>query len=66
MLIRSQYEIYKFFMFLVNNFAVDSSEFGLDVEDYLIGECSKCLLALIVCFCVMITSCDEYHPLLAR
>lgn len=47
---------------LVNNFAVNSSEFGLDIEDYLIGESSKYALALIVC--VMIFCLDEHDPIM--
>lgn len=47
--IPSHYEIYKFFMYTVNYFAVNSPDFSLDVEDYLVGECSKYVFALVVC-----------------
>lgn len=44
MLILCHYEnllltIYYFFMCIVHYFAVNSLEFSLDVEDYLVGEC---------------------------
>lgn len=35
-------------MYIVNYFAVNGPEFNLDVEDYLVGECSKCVFALVV------------------
>jgi len=45
-------KICKFFMYIVNYFAVNGPDFNLDVEDYLVGECSKYVFAHSLFFCL--------------